>query len=274
MKILYFGGGLGNQIFEYAFYLSVKDRFPNEKIYGVFDQKRFKEHAGGFEIEKIFNVALPKTSFVAKMVMNSIMAWNKFVHKTSMYCHNLTCPNYNAILFNAHKMNKVFYEHKANWISYKPIELNEKNQAIVSDMLSSNSVSLHVRRGDFFSAKYAAKHAGIATEKYYENSIKLIVEKMENPKFFVFSDDIAWCRENLNLSNAVYVDWNTGEYSYIDMYLMKHAKANIIANSTFSYWGAYFNENNPIVLYPIRWKFSESETALDIFPENWISVES
>lgn len=274
MKILYFGGGLGNQIFEYAFYLSVKDKFPHETVYGVFDKKRFKEHVGGFEIERIFNVDLPKTSFVAKWVMNSIMTWNKFVHRTPKYCHNLTCPNYDAILFNAHKMNKAFYEHKTNWISYKPIKLNEKNQAIIDAMLSCNSVSLHVRRGDFLSSKYAASHAGVATEMYYENSINQITKKMENPTFFVFSDDIEWCRKNLKLPSAIYVDWNVGEDSYIDMFLMKHAKANIIANSTFSYWGAYFNERNPIVMYPLKWKYSESDTALDIFPDNWIGMES
>ena len=274
MKILYFGGGLGNQIFEYAFYLSLKDRFPKDKIYGVFDEKRFKEHAGGFEIEKIFNVKLPKTSIMANWIMVMIMAWNKFIRPTSKYCHDLTKPNYDAILFNAFKMNKVFYENRKNWIGYKSLSLNARNKQIIHDMETSNSVSLHVRRGDFFSSKYAAKHVGIATEKYYENAIKYVCDKFPNPKFFVFSDDIPWCKKNLKLPNVVFVDWNTGNESFIDMFLMKHAKTNIIANSTFSYWGAYFNKNTPLVIYPIRWKFSESEHALDIFPNNWIGMES
>lgn len=274
MKILYFGGGLGNQIFEYAFYLSVKDRFPKEKVYGVFDEKRFKEHAGGFEIEKIFNVNLPRTSFVAKSVMKMIMAWNKLIHPTAKYCHNLTSPNYHAVLFNAFKMNKEFYKGRKGWISYKPLCLDGRNKEIIYDMLSSNSVSLHVRRGDFLSSKYAANHVGIATDKYYADAIRYICEKMDNPKFFVFSDDIPWCKSNLNIHDAVFVDWNTGEDSYIDMYLMKHTKANIIANSTFSYWGAYFNANHPLVIYPKKWKYSESEEALDIFPDNWIGMES
>ena len=104
-------------------------------------------------------------------------------------------------------------------------------------------------------------------------SLQTIVENFTKD-LFVFSDDIPWCKSNLNIHDAVFVDWNTGEDSYIDMYLMKHTKANIIANSTFSYWGAYFNANHPLVIYPKKWKYSESEEALDIFPDNWIGMES
>ena len=76
----------------------------------------------------------------------------------------------------------------------------------------------------------------------------------------------------MKIDNAVYIDWNTGEESYIDMYLMTLSKANIIANSTFSYWGAYLNVNQPIVIYPQKWRFSESKGMLDIFPDNWIGL--
>lgn len=273
MKILYFGGGLGNQIFEYAFYLSVKERFESHKIWGIYDEKRFKEHSGGFEIEKIFDIKLPKTSKIAKIVMFCIMVWNKYIHKTSLYCHNLTKPNYNAIVFNAFKMNKDFYEHRHDWISFKPLVLNDLNKRIVKEMSKTLSVAIHVRRGDFLSDKYAAKHANVASLQYYKDAINYIREKMISPKFYVFSDDISWCKKNLELLDATFVDWNVGNESFIDMYLMTHSKANIIANSTFSYWGAYMNKNNPIVLYPEKWKNSEAE-GLDIFLDSWISIQS
>lgn len=272
MKILYFGGGLGNQIFEYAFYLTLKDRFPNSKFFGVYDDKRFKEHAGGFEIEHIFEVSFPKTSFFAKVIMFFIMAWNKVIHRTSLYCHNLTEPNYNAILFNANKFNKVFFENRTDWIRFKPICLDEKNKELIKIMNTTNSVSIHVRRGDFLSSKYASTHVGVATEDYYKNAISVIKNKIKAPQFVVFSDDIPWCKENLKIDNAIYCNWNTGNKSYIDMYLMTQSKANIIANSTFSYWGAYLNQNNPIVIYPSKWKCSEAK-CLDIFFGNWIGLE-
>ena len=69
MKILYFGGGLGNQIFEYSFYLALKERFPNENIFGVYPDFKFREHIGGFEVEKIFDVKFPATSFKAKLIV-------------------------------------------------------------------------------------------------------------------------------------------------------------------------------------------------------------
>lgn len=270
MKILYFGGGLGNQIFEYSFYLSVKDRFPSQRIYGVYSKKRFKEHAGGLEIERIFNVNLPKSSKCAEVIMTCIMAWNKLVRPTKYYCHNLTKPNYDAFLFNAHKMVFECYRDRKQWISFKPIDLNENNKKIVELMLSTNSVSIYVRRGDFLSAKYAAKHAEVADEVYYTKAIEYIKNNLDSPKFFVFSDDIPWCRENLEIDGAEYIDWNTGRNSYIDMFLMTKTKANIIANSTFSYWSAFLSNKKKLVVFPSKWRHSEGE--LDIFPKSWIEL--
>lgn len=272
MKILYFGGGLGNQIFEYAFYQSLKDRYPNDAIYGVYEKKRFMEHEGGFEIEKIFDVQFPRHTWIASVIMFFIMVWNKFIHSTSLYCHNLTTPNYDSILFNAHKMNKMFYENRTDWIKFKQISLSSKNKEILEMLKRDNYVSIHVRRGDFLSAKYIDKHAGVATLDYYSQAIQLIKNEIINPKFIVFSDDIRWCKENLAIDNAIFCDWNTGRNSYLDMYLMTFTKANIIANSTFSYWGAYLNPNVQMVIYPEKWKYSESQDLLDIFPNNWIGI--
>ena len=139
-------------------------------------------------------------------------------------------------------------------------------------MQSTNSVCLHIRRGDFLSIEYMNILANIATVKYYERAIEFVQSKLINTFFFVFSDDIAWCKENMQLSQVTYIDWNIGKDSYIDMYLMTFAKANIIANSTFSYWGAYLNRNNPIVIYPKKW--INADYYPNIFPVNWIGLTS
>ena len=91
-------------------------------------------------------------------------------------------------------------------------------------------------------------------------------------KYFVFSDDIVWCKENLNiLSNAHYIDWNNNDESWIDMYLMSQCKHNIIANSTFSWWGAWLNNNiEKVVIAPKMWRrdtYYDSRAC-----ENWIVV--
>lgn len=270
MKILYFGGGLGNQIFEYAFYLTLKDKFPNTRIYGIYSKKRFKEHAGGLEIENVFNVKLPPSSIIGKIIMIFIMVWNKYIRKTKYYCHNLTNPFWNAILFNAHKMYFPCYNERRNWIEFKTPILTTENMEVLTLIKSKQSVCIHIRRGDFLSEKYATTHANVATIDYYKSAINYINKVIENPYYFIFSDDIEWCKNNIKLNNAIYIDWNTGKNSYLDLYLQTFASVNIIANSTFSYWGAFLNKNNNIVIYPKKWKTSEGN--LDIFPENWIAM--
>lgn len=82
----------------------------------------------------------------------------------------------------------------------------------------------------------------ICTQKYYHDAIRIITEKVNDAVFYVFSDDISWVQTHLDIPNAVYVNWNTGESSIYDMYLMSSCKYNIIANSTFSYWAARLNK--------------------------------
>lgn len=93
----------------------------------------------------------------------------------------------------------------------------------------------------------------VCTVKYYLKSIRKVEEKISEPVFFIFSDDIDWVKQNFTFNKAYFVDWNKGQNSFWDMYLMSQCSANIIANSTFSFWGAYLNKNNPFVIYPQKW---------------------
>ena len=272
MKILYFGGGLGNQIFEYTFYLAIREHFPEEDIRGIYLNSKFMEHEGGLELENVFNVKLPPTSLKAKLLTGLIYLWKKIHPKTNLCSLHNTIVNWDAIIFNAFKSDISFYENRINWLEFKPIKLSNKNLEIINRMQSTNSVCLHIRRGDFLSIEYMNILANIATVKYYERAIEFVQSKLINTFFFVFSDDIAWCKENMQLSQVTYIDWNIGKDSYIDMYLMTFAKANIIANSTFSYWGSYLNRNNPIVIYPKKW--INADYYPNIFPINWIGLTS
>ena len=108
---------------------------------------------------------------------------------------------------------------------------------------------------------------------YYDKAISIIREKIIDPQFFVFSDDIDWARNNLSIEDAHYIDWNNGDDSIFDMYLMSQAKMNIIANSTFSFWGAYLNKNSPLVVYPKKWFNNDCGVKVpDIFPNTWIGI--
>lgn len=273
MKVLYFGGGLGNQIFEYVFYLELKDRFPSERIEGIYLNSKFKEHESGFEIEKVFNVKLPQTSLFSKLLTLSVYIIKKIHPKTKLCCLHNTNINWNALIFNAFKSDLSFYSNRKNWIEFRPINLTIKNEEIIKEMYKSNSVALHVRRNDYLMPQHIETYGNIATEFYYKQAIKLIKEKIDHPHFFIFSDDIKWCKTNLDLpTETTFIDWNTGKNSYIDLFLMTQTKANIIANSTFSYWGAYLNKNKPIVIYPIKW--INADYYPQIFPKNWIGLDS
>lgn len=139
------------------------------------------------------------------------------------------------------------------WTSYKYFEdimqdirrdftfipvLDVANQKLSNMIQSCNSVSLHIRRGDYLLEKNTM-YRGICTEGYYENAIKYVQANVDNPFFFVFSNDIEWCRKNVRVDNVVFVDINHGVDSYKDMQLMSICKHNIIANSTFSLWGDF-----------------------------------
>ena len=130
---------------------------------------------------------------------------------------------------------------------------------------------LHIRRGDYLQPKHWATTGSVCQLPYYQNAIAEMSRRVASPSYYIFSDDIAWVKENLPLQNAVYIDWNTDEDSWQDMMLMSHCKHHIICNSTFSWWGAWLNPNmDKTVIVPSRW-FQHSE-APDIYPTGWIKV--
>ncbi|MCM1908169.1 alpha-1,2-fucosyltransferase, partial [Phocaeicola vulgatus] len=174
-------------------------------------------------------------------------------------------PNH---LFQAgYFLDKKYYDE--NTIDFKHLLLSEKNQSLLKDIQNSNSVGVHIRRGDYMTKQNLVIFGNICTQKYYHDAIRIITEKVNDAVFYVFSDDISWVQTHLDIPNAVYVNWNTGESSIYDMYLMSSCKYNIIANSTFSYWAARLNKKTNMVIYPSKWY---NTFTPDIFPESWCGI--
>ena len=119
-----------------------------------------------------------------------------------------------------------------------PVSSNPQNAAAVAEMEQTESVSIHIRRGD-----YREMFGNICTEKYYDSAVRYLKENVSNPVFYVFSDDSAYVRSKYQGKEFRVVDWNQGEDSLYDMMLMSHCKHNICANSTFSFWGARLNSH-------------------------------
>jgi hypothetical protein len=137
----------------------------------------------------------------------------------------------------------------------------------------SESVSIHVRRGDYVNNPKVNEYHGSLQSDYYLKAIEVINNKVSDSKFYIFSDDIEWVRDNMfGDLNAVFVKTTSDEE---DMYLMSKCKHNIIANSSFSWWGAYLNSNeSKLVVAPVQWfKNAEmNEKTLDLVPTNWYRV--
>jgi hypothetical protein len=150
-----------------------------------------------------------------------------------------------------------------------------ENKRAAKLIMSENSVSLHVRRGDYVSNPTFSKIIGTCPLNYYQKAVEIIKSEILNPTLFVFSDDILWARQNLsfNSSNFVFLDINTEINCFEDLRLISLCKHNIIANSSFSWWGAWLNTNiNKLVIAPRKWFNDVSLESKDLTPEKWIKI--
>lgn len=263
MKIVVLKCGVGNQLFQYHLYQYLKQK--GHKVYYK-DETQWHMAHYGLELDKYFDVKIEKWPWLVGLVLRLLF---RFCRSTY---NKLCCDDIN---FNEKKLifqgfwQDAKYMHPATKIRFKELPLSAKNKAIISEMEQTESVAIHVRRGDYLKPDCAKTYGGICTPEYYAQALQIVRSTLKAPRFFVFSDDINWCKDNLPIENAQYIDWNTGTDSIYDMYLMSHCKANIIANSTFSYWGAQIG-NHALVVYPKKW-FAD-RPAPNLFPKDWRGI--
>jgi hypothetical protein len=135
------------------------------------------------------------------------------------------------------------------------------------------TVSIHIRRGDFSKKAETNLYHGILSSDYYKQAIEIISSKINSPKFYIFSDDINWAKENLIVPEAVYASGQISKTHFEDLYLMSQCHHNIIANSSFSWWGAWLNDNpEKIVIAPKNWFNKGPKDTQDIIPGDWIKI--
>jgi hypothetical protein len=147
-----------------------------------------------------------------------------------------------------------------------------ENQKTINTIQITNSIGIHIRRGDYLKGNNINYH-GVCSLEYYQQAIAYMRSKINNPQFFFFSDDIQWVKENLKTwnNNDIYIDWNIWDQSREDMRLMSLCKHNIIANSSFSRRGAWLNNNKEkIVVAPSKWFANKELDSSNIIPSNRI----
>ena len=276
MFIISAGAGLGNQMFEYAFYLKLQNVYGNSVI-KMDTQYAFPKAHNGYEVERIFNLNSEKASlyevekyadtdyleyFGKQHIFLSKIKRNLGIHKKS-FIPQRDFTEYDERFLNLNeKKTYYFYGPFANSKYFEDIkdriletfvfpEVDEKNLEMKELINKTNSVSIHLRRGD-----YLDQGVELLGLEYYKQAVEELKETIHsdgnNLTYFVFSDDIDASRKMFgDLRNTYYVEGNLGENSYRDMQLMSLCKHNIISNSTFSFWGAYLNKNtNKVVIGP------------------------
>jgi hypothetical protein len=149
-----------------------------------------------------------------------------------------------------------------------------KNSAMADSILGCNAVSVHIRRGDYVNVSSTNKLHGTCSLQYYEQAIQKIGAEVSNPVFYFFSDDVAWVKKNITIQFAHhFVDHNDTFKNYEDLRLMSLCKHHIIANSSFSWWGAWLNPSKQkLVIAPSRWMNDPSLTTPDLIPAEWLTI--
>ncbi|NVN92664.1 MAG: alpha-1,2-fucosyltransferase [Desulfuromonadales bacterium] len=149
--------------------------------------------------------------------------------------------------------------------------LTGENATMAENIASCSAVALHVRRGDFEANPVTNRYHGTCPPEYYRQAMTLVSGMVSNPHFFIFSDDPAWCRKNLDPSRAMtFVDHNTTDSADEDLRLMSLCGHAIIANSSFSWWGAWLIHNpDKVVVAPHKWFNERTINTDDLIPSSW-----
>jgi hypothetical protein len=283
-------GGLGNQMFQYAAgrALSLAKQVPFSLDISDFSGYRLHQ---GFELQRVFNCPI---RIASEAEVRALLGWQSWslarrvlarpalsILRRQEYVFE---PHFNhwagisdapadSYLVGYWQSEKYFREAaqtiRADFTFKSPLSL--RNAELVEQIRGGNAVSLHVRRGDYVkNPKTMAVH-GVCSLDYYRSAIQHVAARVEQPVFFVFSDDLEWVRKNLKIDfHCQYVDHNQGSESYNDMRLMSLCRHHIIANSSFSWWGAWLNASpNKIVTAPKKW-FSTNGETVDLFPDGWV----
>lgn len=278
MRFIKMTGGLGNQMFIYAFYLGMKHLYPRVRI-DLSDMAHYKAHYG-YELHRVFN--LPNDEFCTWQPLKKVVEFLFFKKIYEKKQSQTDLRAYTKKYLWPLLYFKGFYQSERYFASIKDevraafsFDTSKASPATRSLMsrieADPSAVSLHVRRGDYLQPGVWENTGCVCQLPYYENAVGEMKKRVPDAHWYVFSDDIEWVRQNLQLDNAEYVDFNRDEDSWQDMLLMSRCSHHIICNSTFSWWGAWLGHNpDKVVLVPEKW-FNTAATP-NIYPAQWIKV--
>lgn len=287
MDVVVIFNGLGNQMSQYAFYRN-KKRINKSSEYISF----CSDH-NGLELDRVFNINFKATAkqralyyifriLLTDKILLTPLQWLLKVFNCSIIKENFNY-HFNGQYLLPSKGIRFYY---GGWHSEKYFlsireqllelfTLNEpdddENINNINAIKTSNSIAVHIRRGDYLDSNNVNLFGKVCTLEYYKAAINLMESKQAESHFFVFSNDIEWVKANIVFNKVTYITCNKGLNSWKDMFLMSICKHNIVANSSFSWWGAWLNKNTKkIVVSPSRYLNDDKST--DFYPESWIKI--
>lgn len=289
-------GGLGNQMFQYAAarrlaYIrntSIKldvSWFENRENNDT--HRRYELHVFNIKetfasVEDVENFKEIKTNAffgVLKKCMNAVNASrcsNRIREKYIQFNPAILELPDNVYLEGFWQSEKYFTDVEGiirNEFTVKTAP-DETNRQIAEAITNDESVSVHIRRGDYITNPVTSRYHGTCSMAYYREAVEKVALQARRVHFFVFSDEPDWVKENLKLPfQATYVDHNVPDKAYEDLRLMGLCKYHIIANSSFSWWGAWLCVNpHKMVFAPMKWFNKAGLNTADLLPGSWHKI--
>lgn len=290
MNIVQIHSGLGNQMFQYAFFLALRKQQQETKIDTSIYAHRPSHN--GYELERIFNIHPPHATNEERNKLADVSKDIWSVIRRKIGIHRYT----NGTLFvepdpangwteEALKQDNCYMQ--GYWQSERYFmeiaeevkqaftfpSLPKEIQSLANDITKNpNSVSVHIRRGDYLKTRRVDDYS-VCSRTYYQKSLAYIQAQIAEPTYYVFSDEPEWGKkQGLFPANTIYVDGHIGQQAYLDMQLMSLCRHHIIANSSFSWWGAWLGQyDRSITIAPKKW--FRYRLRPDIIPSNWNRID-
>ena len=287
-------GGMGNQLFQYAIARSMSLKFNTDLKFDItsfqWDELRefeltnfnvFGGIASESEIQKVKSFGPTLKNRIKYKLINKKIPYYLFSNiKEKGFDYNTDIE----LLDNKNIYLDGYWQSERYFIKYRSFLLNEislKNklskvsvqyQKLIEQI--KNSVSLHVRRGDYIKNSETNTFHGVCDIEYYKKSINYMLQYLNNPTFFIFSDDKEYVKEVFStIPNCIIV--NGVKVDVEELFLMSYCKHNITANSSFSWWGAWLNKNeSKIVISPKKWfaNLDMQNQTNDLIPSDWLKI--
>lgn len=289
-------GGLGNQLFQYAMGRALAERSAAElaldlkwfsNVIGSQDTTLRSYALGAFNLPVSIQYDAPTVSQSKSLLARVMRRFFKARFQSQLNIPVLNESGFaydpstlllsSPVWLNGYWQSYRYFEPIANQIREElatPRNMSLGSRDVLDQIKNSDSICIHVRRGDYVSNVHAAATHGVCGVDYYSKGVSLVSKGLSSPHCFVFSDDPDWVRENIRFECPItVVDVNGPDDAHQDLWLMAACKRFVIANSSLSWWGAWLgSSDSKVVIAPKNWFLSGQHDTKDLIPVEWVRL--